>query len=102
MNEPQARADFRSMEEARAEDWALIGRQFFGYAHGLPDRVLAHLRLLDGDFGGFPVDRLQHSLQTATRAHQAGESEEYVVAALLTTLATRLAPTTIPTSPRRS
>ena len=33
--------------------------------------------------GGFPVDRLRHSLQTATRAHQAGESEEYVVAALL-------------------
>ncbi len=83
MNEPQARADFRSMEEARAEDWAIIGRQFFGYANGLPDRVLAHLKLLDGDFGGFPVDRLQHSLQTATRAHRAGEAEDYVVMALL-------------------
>jgi predicted HD phosphohydrolase len=49
----------------------------------LPDRVLTHLKLLDGDYGGFPVDRLQHSLQTATRAHRAGENEEYVVAALL-------------------
>jgi predicted HD phosphohydrolase len=45
--------------------------------------VLNHLRLLDGDFGGFPVDRLQHSLQTATRAHRNGESEEYVVMALV-------------------
>jgi predicted HD phosphohydrolase len=83
MNEPQARADFRSMDEAKAEDWAIIGGHFMGYGKGLPDRVLAHLKLLDGDYGGFPVDRLQHSLQTATRAHRAGENEEYVVAALL-------------------
>jgi predicted HD phosphohydrolase len=83
MNEPQPRATFRSMEEAKAEDWAIIGNHFMGFGKGLPDRVLAHLKLLDGDYGGFPVDRLEHSLQTATRAHQGGESEEYVVAALL-------------------
>jgi predicted HD phosphohydrolase len=45
--------------------------------------VLAHLRLLDGDFGGFPIDRLTHSLQTATRAHRDGRPESYVVMALL-------------------
>ncbi|WP_088709940.1 HD domain-containing protein, partial [Noviherbaspirillum denitrificans] len=50
---------------------------------GLPDRVLAHLRLLDGDFGGFPVDRLTHSLQTATRAYRDGKDEEYIICALL-------------------
>ena len=83
MNEPQARAAFRSMTEAKPEDWAIIGNHFFGYGKGLPGRVLDHLKLLDGDYGGFPVDRLQHSLQTATRAHRAGESEEYVVMALL-------------------
>jgi predicted HD phosphohydrolase len=71
------------MDEASPEDWAIIGGHFMGYGKGLPDRVLAHLKLLDGDYGGFPVDRLQHSLQTATRAHRGGESEEYVVAALL-------------------
>jgi predicted HD phosphohydrolase len=54
-----------------------------GFAQKLPDRVLAHLKLLAGDYGGFAVDRLQHSLQTATRAHRAGEDEEYVVCALL-------------------
>jgi predicted HD phosphohydrolase len=52
-------------------------------AQALPDRVLAHLRLLDGDFGGFPVDRLTHSLQTATLALKDGRDEEYVVCALL-------------------
>ncbi|RYH14802.1 MAG: HD domain-containing protein [Alcaligenaceae bacterium] len=45
--------------------------------------MLDHLRLLDGDYGGFPVDRLTHSLQTATLAHKGGEDEEYVVCALL-------------------
>ena len=77
------RAKFREMKQGTAEDWAVIGSHFFPYAKGLPERVLDHLRLLDGDYGGFPIDRLQHSLQTATRAHRGGESEDYVVMALL-------------------
>jgi len=77
------RAGFRSMEESTKEDWAIIGSHFMPFAAALPDRVLAHLKLLDGDYGGFPIDRLQHSLQTATRAQRAGEDEPYVVAALL-------------------
>lgn len=77
------RAGFTAMEHGTAEDWALIGGKFGQFARGLPDRVLDHLRLLDGDFGGFPIDRLQHSLQTATRAHRDGRDEAYVVMALL-------------------
>ena len=79
----EQRAGFASMKEATAEDWAIIGSHFMPFAAALPDRVLAHLKLLEGDFGGFPVDRLEHSLQTATRAHRGGESEAYVVMALL-------------------
>lgn len=77
------RATFTAMEQGTAEDWAIIGGQFRDFARGLPDRVLDHLRLLKGDFGGFPVDRLEHSLQTATRAHRDGRGEDYVVMALL-------------------
>jgi predicted HD phosphohydrolase len=77
------RARFTSMETCTAEDWATIGAQFPAFAQGLPDRVLAHLRLLAGDYGGFAVDRLTHSLQTATLAHRAGRDDEYVVCALL-------------------
>ena len=77
------RASFSSMKEGTAQDWSIIASHFMPYAAQLPDRILAHLRLLDGDFGGFPIDRLQHSLQTATRAYRAGESEPYVVMALL-------------------
>jgi len=78
-----ARARFTSMEQGTADDWAVISSHFPGFARGLPDRVLAHLRLLDGDYGGFAVDRLTHSLQTATLAHHDRRDEEYVVCALL-------------------
>lgn len=77
------RAKFREMKEGTAEDWAIIAGHFKEFAGGVADRVLEHLRLLDGDFGGFPVDRLEHSLQTATRAHRDGRDEQYVVMALL-------------------
>ncbi len=81
MNEK--RATFRRFDECTSEDIQTVGENFKALADGLPDRVLAHLKLLDGDFGGFNVDRLEHSLQTATRAHRDGRNEEYVVCALL-------------------
>jgi predicted HD phosphohydrolase len=77
------RATFKSMEQSTPQDWARIVPEAMKMAQALPDRVLAHLRLLDGDFGGFPVDRLTHSLQAATLAHRDGRDEEYVVCALL-------------------
>ena len=77
------RARFRQMKEGTQEDWAIIGGEYMAFAAGLPDRVLAHLKLLEGDFGGFPICRLEHSLQTATRAHRDGRDEAYVVMALL-------------------
>lgn len=77
------RAGFHAMGQGTAEDWAIIAGEAAGFNKGLADRVLDHLRLLDGDFGGFAVDRLTHSLQTATRAHRDGRDEEYVVCALL-------------------
>lgn len=79
----EERAKFTAMTEGTAEDWAIISKDYLNFAKALPDRVLTHLRLLDGDFGGFPIDRLQHSLQTATRAHRDGRGESYVVMALL-------------------
>lgn len=77
------RASFTAMTEGTAEDWQIISSHFVPFATQVGKRVLDHLKLLDGDFGGFPVDRLQHSLQTATRAHRDGRDEDYVVMALL-------------------
>lgn len=77
------RATFSDMKESTQEDWEKIGSCFREFAKGHPDRILEHLKLLDGDFGGFQVDRLTHCLQTATFAHRDGKDEEYVVCALL-------------------
>lgn len=77
------RARFRAMTEGTSEDWNRIAAGFGPFARGLPERVLAHLKLLDGDYSGFPIDRLEHSRQTATRALRDGRDEEYVVMALL-------------------
>ena len=62
----------------------------------LPDRMLGHLKDLEnterltGQFGR--VSRLAHCLQSATLAHKAGESEEYVTIALLHDIGDLLAP----------
>ena len=77
------RAQFHHMKDGTAEDWQIILGEVKDFAAGLPDRIMTHLRLLDGDFGGFPVDRLTHCLQTATLAHKDGRDDEYVVCALL-------------------
>ena len=77
------RATFTRMDQSTAQDWALIAAEFRPFSQALPDRILAHLKLLDGDYGGFPIDRYTHCLQTATLALRDGRDEEYVVCALL-------------------
>jgi len=79
----QTRAKFHAMTEGTLEDWQAIGRAGAAHRGEHVDRILAHLKLLAGDHGGFAVDRLEHSLQTATRAHRDGRDEEYVVCALI-------------------
>ncbi|NBC21610.1 MAG: HD domain-containing protein [Alphaproteobacteria bacterium] len=74
---------FKTFADSTAGDWAIISGHAKDFNKGLAKRVIDHLRLLDGDFGGFPVDRLEHSLQTATRAMRDGHDEEYLVCALL-------------------
>jgi predicted HD phosphohydrolase len=76
-------ATFKAMDQSSKEDWALIVKEQQAFVAGLPDRILAHMQLLAGDYGGFPIDRLQHCLQTAELAAEAGEDQEYVVCALL-------------------
>ncbi|MFO1015827.1 MAG: HD domain-containing protein [Caulobacteraceae bacterium] len=76
------RAKFHSMVEGTQEDWTTIITNLRADRAHHADRMLDHLKLLGGDYGGFAIDRLEHSLQTATRAHQAGRDEEYVVCGL--------------------
>ena len=77
------RATFKAMVDSTEDDWNLILNEQRGFIAGLPDRIMQHMMLLDADFGGFPVDQLQHCLQTAELAAEDGRDDEYVVCALL-------------------
>ena len=76
-------ARFTRMADGTRSDYQIIEEAQQPFLAALPERVLAHLRLLGGSYGGMLVDRLTHSLQTATRAQRDGRDEEYVVCALL-------------------
>ena len=86
------KAKFHHMKDGTAEDWAIIGAEAKKCFGGLYQRVMQHLLLLDGDDGGYAVDRLTHSLQTATLAHRDGKDAEYVVCALLHDIGDTLGP----------
>jgi predicted HD phosphohydrolase len=77
------KTSFKILSESTAEDWQVIIGEQKKFMSGLADRILEHMKLLEGDYGGFPIDRLQHCLQTAERAAEDGRDDEYVVCALL-------------------
>ena len=52
-------AKFTQMLDGTQEDWDIIAKNARAFNKGLAKRVLDHLRLLDGDFGGYPIDRLE-------------------------------------------
>ncbi|MFX1766518.1 phosphohydrolase [Paraburkholderia sp. A1RI-2L] len=76
-------ATFKRMQDSTREDREIIKPQAAEYFFKLPERVLAHLKLLEGEYSGFPIDRYHHCLQTATMALKDGRDDEYVVCALL-------------------
>jgi predicted HD phosphohydrolase len=83
---------FTSMAAGTREDYELLERLEAQFAAGTAHRVLDQLRDLAGSLAGYQVDRLEHSLQTATRAHRDGADEEMVVAALLHDIGDLLSP----------
>jgi predicted HD phosphohydrolase len=86
------RATFTSFEGSTQHDWALISSQLPITQAMAGDNIIEQLRMLERDHGGFPVTRLEHSLQTAARAEDDGRDEEYVLCALLHDIGDTLAP----------
>ena len=83
---------FRQMEHGTREDYELLEVYERDYVRQLPDRILAALAQLQTSLGGYQVSRLEHSLQTATRALKDGADDELVVAALVHDIGDDLAP----------
>jgi predicted HD phosphohydrolase len=88
----KAMVSFRRMEDGTREDYLLLDKSERDYAVHLPDHVLQALRRLDHSLEGYPVSRLGHSLQAATRAHADGADKELLVAALIHDIGDELAP----------
>jgi predicted HD phosphohydrolase len=83
---------FQRMEDGTREDYEFLDRSEREYALGLPDTILGALEKLDHTLQGYPVSRLEHSLQTATRALRDGADDELVAAALIHDVGDELAP----------
>ncbi|MEZ5244192.1 MAG: HD domain-containing protein [Acidimicrobiales bacterium] len=72
------------MEEGSAEDYRRLIALYDEHALGaVVDNILTILEKLRGPNLGYQVDRYEHSLQSATRAARANESDDLVVGALL-------------------
>ena len=83
---------FTQMKDGTKEDYDLLSKYEEKFSKDLPDRVLEALKNLDSSVDGYQVTRLEHSLQSATRAEKDGAEEEMVVATLIHDIGDNLAP----------
>ena len=80
------------MRDGTSADYEFLDTLELEYAKALPSRIEANLKNLEHSLSGYQVSRLEHSLQSATRAHRDGRSVDYVVAALVHDIGDELAP----------
>ena len=74
---------FTEMKNGDKDDYDLLSKFEDEFVEGTADRIIRVLKGLDSSLGGYKVSRLEHSLQTASRALREEASDEMVVAALL-------------------
>ena len=87
-----SKVQFTEMKYGSKEDYELLSKFEKEYAEKLPDRILEALLNLGDSMEGYQVSRLEHSLQSATRAERDGADEEMIVATLLHDIGDSLAP----------
>ena len=86
------KVSFTEMKEGTKEDYLFLDKHEKNFADKTAERILKFLSNLTETLEGYQVSRLEHSLQSATRAYKDGESDEMVVAALLHDIGDELAP----------
>ena len=83
---------FTQMKEGTKEDYLLLDKLEKKFVEGTADRILKTMQELTSGLVGYQINRLEHSLQTATRALKENTSDEMIVAALLHDIGDELAP----------
>ena len=86
------KVSFTEMKNGTKADYLFLDKHEKNFASKTADRILKFMSTLTETLEGYQVSRLEHSLQSATRAYKSGESEEMVVAALLHDIGDELAP----------
>ena len=83
---------FTEMKHGSKDDYLLLDKYEQDYINGTADRIIDFMSGLNSTLEGYKITRLEHSLQTATRAFNDKASEEMIVAALLHDIGDELAP----------
>ena len=83
---------FTQMKDGTKDDYLLLDKHEKKYIEGTADRIIKFMSGLNDTLEGYKITRLEHSLQTATRALNDKASDEMVVAALLHDIGDELAP----------
>jgi predicted HD phosphohydrolase len=84
---------FTQMKDGSRDDYLLLRRTEHRHLAGTADRLLRELaRQGEESFEGYQITRLDHALQSATRAVREGADVDWIVSALLHDIGDGLAP----------
>ena len=83
---------FVQMKDGTKEDYLLLEKHEKKYIDGTADRLIKFMSGLTNTLEGYQITRLEHSLQSATRALNDKANDEMVVATLLHDIGDELAP----------
>ena len=83
---------FTEMKHGTKDDYLLLDKHEREFANKTGDRLIKFMENLNETLEGYKVSRLEHSLQSATRAFNDKADEEMIVATLLHDIGDELAP----------
>ena len=86
------KVSFIEMKNGTKEDYLFLDKHEKDFASKTADRIIKYMSGLTETLEGYQVSRLEHSLQSATRAYNNKENDEMVVATLLHDIGDELAP----------
>ena len=84
--------NFTEMKNGSKEDYLLLDKHEKKYIEGTADRLIKFMSGLSNTLEGYQITRLEHSLQTATRALNDKADDEMIVATLFHDIGDELAP----------
>ena len=84
--------NFTEMKSGSKKDYLLLNKHEKKFVENTADRIIKFMSELTKTLEGYKINRLEHSLQTATRALKDKADDEMIVAALLHDIGDELAP----------